>query len=108
VYPANLHTIRAATPLDAHALHRLARAEGKPPLTGPVLVAEVRGAVAAAISRDGRRTLRDPAVAPAYLTSILRLRATALAAFEREPDLGVRVRRAVLGDGEAERLPLAA
>jgi hypothetical protein len=96
VFPANSHVIRPATQDDAIALRP------------PVLVAEVRGVVAAAISRDDHRTISNPALAPAYLTTILRLRADALAAVEREPRLSERIREAVLGPRESERLPLAA
>ena len=83
----------------------LFRARGR---SGRVLVAEVRGVVAAAISRDELRTIADPALAPAYLTAILRLRANALAAVARQPSLAERMREAVLGTRESEQLPLAA
>ena len=106
---ANSHVIRAAGPADALALQQLARAAGATPLAGRILVAEVRGAIAAAIAREDRRTLAHPATAPAHLTTLLRLRADGLDAFEREPDLAVRLREAVLGrDGEAAAQPLAA
>jgi hypothetical protein len=108
VYPANSHPVRPATVHDATALRELAAASGTRPLTGRVLVAEVRGAVAAAISRDDLRTVADRAVAPAYLTTILRLRADGMAAFARQPSLAERLREAVLGPREAEQLPLAA
>jgi len=106
MYPANSHTIRPATVHDGHALQRLA-APGRP-LAGRILVAEVRGAVAAAISREDLRTLADPARAPSYLTTLLRLRADALAAVARRPHLADRLREAVLGPREADQLPLAA
>jgi len=72
-------------------------------------VAEVRGAIAAAIAHDDQRTLEDRSLAPAFLTSLLRLRAEGLDAFEREPDLAVRLREAVLGrDATDVAEPLAA
>lgn len=106
MFPANL--VRPATAQDAMALRKLAAAAGARPLTGDVLVAEIRGVVAAAISRDDMRTIADRALAPAYLTAILRLRANALAAVERQPSLAERMREAVLGPRDAEQLPLAA
>jgi antirestriction protein ArdC len=109
VFPANSHVLRPATAHDAHALRKLAATRGARPLAGRILVAEVRGVVAAAISRTEGRTIADPALAPAYLTTLLRLRAGALAAVERQPSLAQRMREAVLGpSSEPEQLPLAA
>src|SRR5689334_23025533 len=107
MFPANIHVIRPATSDDAHALRRLARAAGRTPLGGRIVVAEVRGHIAAAFSRDESRGLEDPALAPSYLSSLLRLRAEAIEAYEREPDLAVRVREALVGRRD-EQLPLAA
>ena len=108
MFPTNSHVIRPATLADEHALRRLAHADGRTPLGGRILVAEVRGEIAAAISRDEHRTLEDPAIAPAYLTTVLRLRAEGFDAYERQPDLAIRVREALLGRSEDEQLPLAA
>jgi hypothetical protein len=108
VLPANAHLVRPATALDAEPLRQLAALSGARPLAGRVLVAEVRGVIAAAISRDGRRTIADPALAPPYLTTILRMRADALAAFARQPSLAERMREAVSGPRSHEELALAA
>jgi hypothetical protein len=108
VFPANSHVIRPATADDAMALRLLAAVSGASALTGRILVAEVGGVVAAALSRDQQRTIADPALAPAHLGAMLRLRACALAAVERQPDLAERIREAVLGPRQPEQLPLAA
>jgi hypothetical protein len=108
VFPANLQIIRPAVAEDALLLRKLAAAAEAPPLTGRILIAEVRGVIAAAMSRDEGRTLADPATAPAYLTTVLRLHADALAAFEREPRLAERFRAAIVGAEARESLPLAA
>jgi antirestriction protein ArdC len=108
VLPANLHVIRAATAHDWKTLRDLAAASGARPLSGRVIVAEVRGVIAAAISREERRTIADPALAPTYLTTLLRVHADALAAVERQPNLAERMRAAVLGVREPAQLPLAA
>jgi antirestriction protein ArdC len=108
VLPANAHPVRPATAHDAEALRKLAAVSGVPPLAGRVLVAEVRGVVAAAISRDELRTIADPALAPAYLTAMLRVRVSALSAVERQPSLAERIREAVVGPREPERLLFAA
>jgi antirestriction protein ArdC len=108
VFPANSHVVRPATAHDAKALRKLAALSAARPLAGRVLVAEVRGFVAAAVSRDELRTIADPSLAPAYLTTILRLRADALAAVARQPSLAERMREAVVGPRQPEQLPLAA
>ena len=107
MYPANSHVIRPATRDDAHALRKLATTAGKPPLTGRIIVIEARGAVAGAISREDHRTLADR-LAPAYLTTLLRLRVAGLAALDRQPDLRERLLEAVRGPRWREQLPLAA
>jgi len=108
MFPANFHVIRPAAPADEHALRRLARAAGRTPLGGRIVVGEVHGQITAAFSRDENRTLEDPALAPAYLTTLLRLRAEGIAAYEREPDLAVRVAEALRGPRHEEQLPIAA
>jgi hypothetical protein len=108
VFPANSPVIRPATAHDVIALRRLAVVSDARPLAGRVLVAEARGVVVAALSRDDRRTTADPALAPVYATTILRLRADALAAVAREPRLAERIREAVLGPREPQRLAHAA
>jgi hypothetical protein len=108
VFPANSHVIRPATAQDAMALRQLAAVSGAAPLSGRILVAEVGGVVAAALSRDEGRTIADHAVAPAHLATMLRLRAYGLAAVESEPSLAERIRAAVLGAREPRALPLAA
>jgi hypothetical protein len=107
MYPANAHVIRPAEPGDAVTLRRMAFLARRAPLAGRIHVAEVRGAVAAGISRDEGRTLADASLAPAYLTALLRLRMSALDAAEREPDLGLRLRDALRGRPPAD-LPQAA
>ena len=107
MYPANAHVIRPAEPADAVALRRMAFLARRAPLGGRIHVAEVRGAVAAAISRDEGRTLADASLAPAYLTALLRLRMGALDAAEREPDRGLRLRYGLRGRPPAD-LPHAA
>jgi hypothetical protein len=103
-----LDPVRSATADDAMALRRLAAASGARPLEGRVLVAEVGGVLAAAISRDERRTIADPTLAPAHLTTVLRLHADALAAVARQPSLAERMREAVAAPSESALLPLAA
>jgi hypothetical protein len=97
MFPANSHTIRPTTADDAMALRRLAAVSGVRPLAGRILVAERDHVIIAALSLDERRTIEDPALAPSYLLSLLRLRAEGIEAYEREPRLSERIREAVLG-----------
>ena len=71
--PADGVVIREAVQADAPALARLADLEGKPALTGRVVVGSVRGAIRAAVGLDGR-TLGDPFAPTAELVALLRLR----------------------------------
>jgi hypothetical protein len=100
--PANSHIIRPATAGDAIALRRLAAVSAAAPLTGRILVAERQGIVVAALSRNENRTLADPDRAPAYVATLLRLRAEGIEAYELEPRLSERIRAAVLGRREEQ------
>ena len=108
MFPANSPVIRLASAHDAHALRLMARIEGRAPLTGRILVAVLGSRVVAAISRDEQRVLRDPAVAPPYVATVLRLHVAGLDAAARQPDLGIRVREALLGRQERGQEALAA
>jgi hypothetical protein len=74
--PASPFVIRPAALSDEPALRRLAWLEGRLPLTGRILVAEIDGRPAAAISLDDQRVVADPFRASGYLRLHLRLRAT--------------------------------
>jgi hypothetical protein len=108
MYPANSHVVRGATAADEYALRRIAKAAGRSPLEGRIVVAEVSGVVAAAVSRDDDRAIIDHALAPHYLTPMLRARASGTDAYERQANLSERLREAVLGPRSAERLARAA
>jgi hypothetical protein len=97
MFPANSHIIRPATADDAIALRRLAAVSHVAPLAGRSLVALHDGVLVAALSLDENRTIADPDLAPSYVTTLLRLRAEGIAAYEREPRLSERIREAVLG-----------
>ena len=73
-------TIRRGGPGDAEALARLAALDGQPPLRGDVLLAEVEGALWAALALDGRRAVSDPFRPAAAARALLLLRADHLAA----------------------------
>jgi hypothetical protein len=94
--PANTYVIRPATDDDRQALRALAELDSQHhPLDGPVLVGEIDGRPAAAISLQDRRVIADPFLFTVQLRQVLRMRAAALHAREQTPSLPVRVRAAI-------------
>jgi len=93
--PANKYVLRLATEHDAAALRRLAQLDEARPLTGRVLIGELDGAPAAALSLKTGRSLADPFRPTADLRIHLRARASALEAVSREPSLRERMLDAV-------------
>jgi hypothetical protein len=91
MYLANSYAIRIATSQDVEVLRRLAELDSKAPLEGPVLVGEIAGTPAAAISLSDDRTVADPFKPTGHLTATLRVRAQALRAVERQPSLRERL-----------------
>jgi len=72
--------IRRTTPDDGAALLRLAALDDAPALRGDALVAEIDGAVCAAVSLVDGRTIADPFRPTAELVDLLRMRAAQLTA----------------------------
>ena len=95
MYPANSHVIRLAGDADESALERLAQLDSARPLEHPILVAEIRGDVAAAIDLDARRTIADPFQHTAHLRGQLQARAAAYDAKARTPEVEDRIRAAL-------------
>jgi hypothetical protein len=95
MFPANSHVIRFAGDADEAALERLAQLDSARPLQHPILVAEIRGSVAAALDLDAQRTIADPFQPTASLRAQLRARAAAFDAAARTPDVADRIRAAL-------------
>jgi len=91
VFPGNRYIIRAATDDDAADLLRLAQLDSAPPLIGRVLVGELDGTPAAALSLADDRVVADPYRPTAQLRAHLRLRAQALKAYAQTPSLRERL-----------------
>jgi hypothetical protein len=91
MYASNSYTIRIATADDAEALRRLAALDSKAPLEGTVLVGEIAGRAAAAVSLTDDRAIGEPFLPTAHLLATLRLRAHALHAVEQTPSLRERL-----------------
>src|SRR5687768_9421121 len=92
MYPANSHLIRLAGDADETALERLAQLDSARPLEHPILVAEIRGRVAAALDLDERRTIADPFQRTALLRAQLQVRADGLDAAAHTPNVADRLR----------------
>jgi hypothetical protein len=92
VYPGYHYVIRIADTDDERALEHLAELDGQRPLSGPVLVGEIDGIRAAALSlRDGR-IVADPFRHTAVLRQVLRMRASAMESYYWTPSLVERIR----------------
>jgi hypothetical protein len=86
MFAANTYVIRPASEIEGVALREL---------RGPVLIGEVKGRPAAAMSVADGRTVTNPFLPTASLVAHLRLRAGALRAFERVPSVAARIHAAV-------------
>ena len=92
MFAANAYVIRHAAPADADALRDLAQLDGKRPLSGRVLIGEIGGRPAAAVSLADGRVVADPFLPTARLTPLLHMRARSLLAAERVPSVRDRIR----------------
>jgi hypothetical protein len=103
LFPANAYIIRMATAEDAAALRRLAELDSARPLTGRVLIGEIDGQPAAALSLKTNATIADPFQATENLRVHMRMRASAIEAVELEPSLRERMLDAVRRTAPAVR-----
>jgi hypothetical protein len=95
MFRADAYVIRLATEKDAADLKRLAALDSAHPLTGRVLIGELDGKPAAALSLKTNVAIADPFQRTEELRVYLRMRASALEAVEREPSLRERMLDAV-------------
>jgi hypothetical protein len=95
MFPSRAYIIRLATDQDAAALRRLAALDESKPLTGRVLIGEIAGQPAVALSLKTGATNADPFVRTDQLRIHMRMRASALKAVDREPSLRERMLDAV-------------
>lgn len=94
VLPAN-YVIRHAIPNDDQALRDIAALDSQRPLAEPVLIGEIDGRPAAAISLVDGRVIADPFIHTATLTQVLPVRARAIDAHRRTPSLVERLRASI-------------
>jgi len=88
---ASTYKVCLATEEDADALRRLADLDSRPPLTGRVLMGEIGGSPAAALSLSDGRVIADPFRHTDHLVTCLRTQAGALQAYEATPSLAARM-----------------
>lgn len=95
--PANAYVIRQATVDDEGVLRRLVELDSQPPLVGPVLIGEIGGTPAAAVSLADGSVAADPFRPTATLRQVLRVRVRSLKAFEEQPSLSERMKAIMSG-----------
>ena len=91
MFPADAYVIRLATEHDAAALRRLAALDSARPLTGRILIGELDGEPAAALSLKTGAVVANPFRHTAALRAHMRMRAGAVDAVTREPSLRERL-----------------
>ena len=95
MFAANTYKLRLATEDDADALRRLAELDSRAPLAGRVLIGEMAGSPAAALSLSDDRVIADPFRRTDHLVACMRIRAGAIRAYEATPSLSARLRAAL-------------
>jgi hypothetical protein len=96
MYGSKAFVIRPATDDDDAVVAQLAALDSARPPSGRVLIGEIDGSPAAALSLSDGRVVADPFRRTDLLVVHLRLRAQGILAHEREPSLSARVREALL------------
>jgi hypothetical protein len=91
MYPANVFVIRESTQADEQALRQLAELDNKQPLSGRVMIGELHGEPAVAVSMADGRTVSHPHRATDLLVPLVGMRVRAQRTFERMPSLTARV-----------------
>jgi len=95
MFGSSTYHFTLATADDADALRRLADLDSQAPLAGRVLIGEIAGSPAAALSLDDDRVIADPFRRTDHLVACLRSRAAAMRAYEATPSLSERMRAAL-------------
>ena len=95
MFPASTYRIWIADAGDAHTLKRLEQQSGQQPLAGRVLIGEIDGTPAAALSLHDGRVIADRSRNTDRLVFTLRMRAGAIRAYEAVPSLPDRLRAAI-------------
>jgi hypothetical protein len=94
MFAPNAYRIRFATAKDTDTLQRLAEHGSQQPLRGRVLIGQLGGTPAAALSLLDGRVIADSAPRTDQVVAALRMRAGAIRAYEATPSLRDRLRAA--------------
>ena len=94
MFAPNAYRIRFATAEDADTLRRLAERGPQRPLRGRVLIGQLDGTPAAALSLLDGRVIADSSPRTDQVVATLRMRAGAIRAYEATPSLRDRLRAA--------------
>ena len=105
MFGSSTYHFTLATEDDADALRRLADLDSQAPLAGRVLIGQIAGSPAAALSLDDDRVVADPFRRTDHLVACLRSRAAAMRAYEASPSLSERMRAAAAGAGREPGRP---
>jgi hypothetical protein len=95
MFDTNTDHIRFATEEDADTLRSLAERASQQPLGGRVLIGEIDGTPAAALSLQDGRVLAESSRRTARLVVALRMRAGTIRAYEATPSLRERLVKAL-------------
>jgi hypothetical protein len=87
----NHYRIRPANATDEPALRRLAGLDSQAPLRGRILIGELDGTPAVALSMTDGRVIADPFRRTAQLTAAMRLQAGVTVRVEASPSLRDRI-----------------
>jgi len=101
MFAANLYNIHLATDADEASLSRLAQLDCSRRLRQPVLIGQIGGETAAAMSLADGRSVADPQRRTDHLLACLHVRADALRAYEATPSLRTRMLVAVSAGSHA-------
>jgi hypothetical protein len=110
MFAANAYRFRFAHGEDAPALKQLAESGSQRPLDGRVLIGEIDGEPAAAISVADGRVIAGPSHDSGRLVATLHMRAGAIRAYEATPSLRERLLAALpkeRGKATVTRMPVA-
>lgn len=91
MFAANTYRIRLANDEDMNALRGLADRNADQRLDGRVLIGEIDGVGAAALSLSDGRVIADSSPCIDHLVANLRLRAASIRAYEATPSLSGRL-----------------
>jgi hypothetical protein len=92
MYSANAYLIRGARLEDVPELVRLGWASEESWPSGPILVGEIRGVVAAALAIDENRAVIAAVPGAPSLLAHIRARAAGIQAYKETPSLADRIR----------------